>query len=405
MSNIKISLIGDIVVPSSPVKIDYTLNPLFIANLEAPIGTDEELSIPLRPKSGSVLRSYKIPEEFQGGVFSLANNHMMDFGFDGVQLTQKTCNQLKINSIGAGKNLQDSRIPHIVQSGDVRIGILARCETQFGNATHDRGGVAPLDPTIYGAISKLKQETDIVVVSIHGAAELCPWPSPKWQDLLRSFIDAGASLVHGHHAHIPQGYEEYNGGLIFYGLGNFLVDPNNWRDVPNALWSIVGEVSFCKKGIKQFNIKTSTIKEGQKVTVCESDAGEFAAHQEYISMINNPLNNRNLLEGLWQEFSIRMYRTWNEKWLGFDSMIGWGKLKRRFSHLVKNRINNNAQRDLLKNVSASQMDYLLWYHLLACESHCDSIVTALGVLGSELDDKRTSETKGLADKLMSWSIY
>jgi poly-gamma-glutamate synthesis protein (capsule biosynthesis protein) len=118
----------------------------------------------------------------------------------------------------------------------LRIGVLGRCETQFGIALQ-RPGAAALDPTLYESIRKLKSEVDVVVLSVHGAAEMVPWPSPQWQDLLRSFVDCGADIVHGHHSHIPQGYEVYQGKIIFYGLGNFLVNPADWltHNTPDIL--------------------------------------------------------------------------------------------------------------------------------------------------------------------------
>ena len=54
-----------------------------------------------------------------------------------------------------------------------------------------------------------------VIVSVHAAIEDSPWPSPYIRELYHSFIDAGATVVHGHHLHVPQGYETYDEGVIF----------------------------------------------------------------------------------------------------------------------------------------------------------------------------------------------
>ena len=57
-----------------------------------------------------------------------------------------------------------------------------------------------------------------------------------------------------------------------------------------------------------------------------------------------------------------------------------------------------------KQGSPSQWDYLLWHHMFSCESHRDSLATALGILGGELEDMRTEQTRYLADKMMPWSV-
>jgi poly-gamma-glutamate synthesis protein (capsule biosynthesis protein) len=374
------------------------------ANLEGPV-TQEDVGV---KKAGPNLKiSYNQLDLLKSRdiIMSLANNHIMDYGKQGLLDTIKACEKAHIAVTGAGVDLCSAQRPVLIRNNDISIGIIGCCETQFGNATEWQAGVHPVCPKIYRQIQELRGEVDLVIISIHGAAEMCPWPSPQWQDLLRSFIDAGATIVHGHHSHIPQGYEEYQKGLILYGLGNFLADPARWRNIPNSMWSIICDMTLSKNGIEKYHIKTAAIEDNENIVVRETNDKETSVYKEYLSKANYPLKNRKILTGLWQESSIRMYHLWNAKWLGFEKKIV--KLEARD---VLRILGHNVKKLLfLKHYNSKQMspvsqsNLLHWYHLFACESHRESISAALGVLGGELEDMRTDETCALADQMMPWS--
>lgn len=375
----EMTLIGDVVTPSDGVVLNFNFSGRVLGNLETPVCSEKKTR---RPKAGPHLVSYAIPSIFQGGIVSLANNHAMDYGEEGLQDTMLACQSLNIATVGAGQTLEVARRPLIFKIGDVRIGVLARCEAQFGAATLWRPGVAVLDTKIYADIGHLKRDVDIVIISIHGAAEMSPWPSPQWQSLLRSFIDAGATVVHGHHAHVPQGYEEYHNGLIFYGLGNFIVNPKDWGNIPNALWSVMSNIVFSQKGIEEHHVKAVTIKNGEKVEIDEGTEDESIDHKRYLEKACLCLSNERLLLGLWQEVSMKLYCKWYAHWLGF-------KTKTIMYRFIRRAID-------------PRYDNLRLYHLFACDSHRDAIATALGLLSGESDDLRTGETEALVNEMAPW---
>ncbi len=191
--------------------------------------------------------------------------------------------------------------------------------------------------------------------------------------------------------------------MPFYVLGNFLVEPARWSDTPNALWSIIGDITLSTRGIGELHIKTAVIEDRECVVVRQSNDSEATLHQEYLARANYPLQNRKLLAGLWQEFSIRMYYLWNAKWLGFEPDTVRPGVKGQLRNFVRGMYGYLFRHHLGQDVSASQNNLLLWYHLFACESHRASIATALGVLSGELEDLRTDETRALADEMMPWS--
>ncbi len=360
----KILLFGDAVLGKN---IKWQIDPeasFLLFNLEAPVINKGDVAA---KKAGPHLSSLELALPGTGRipapVANLANNHIMDYGLKGLKRTLSQCRKKKVLTVGAGKNVEAARAPIVTTAGGKRIGVIGCCEEQFGIATFCRPGAAGVGPWVYSALRELSGRTDLVIVSIHGAVEMSPWPSPQWQELLRSFVDAGAGIVHGHHAHIPQGYEKYKGGLIFYGLGNFVVDPKVWPGQPNALWSVIPEIEAAG-GEWEHRINTAVISAAgeNSILVRRSNPAERSAHIKYLEICNRPLKDKKLLAALWQEVSVRMYQRYYAQYL------------------------------------STPKDFLLGYHLFACQSHREAISTALGILGGELPDLRTAETRGLADK-------
>jgi hypothetical protein len=153
----------------------------------------------------------------------------------------------------------------------------------------------------------------------------------------------------------------------------------------------------------KYQINTSVISEDDNsIFVRKGTAEEFEKHKKYLEICNKPLNDKKLLTALWQEVSVRMYYLHYAKYMNFpEGNREWQKLsirKRVKSFLVGMREGIKGKRHFL--AKSTQDELLLWYHLFACESHKDSIATALGVLGGELEDLRSEDTKILVDEMM-----
>jgi poly-gamma-glutamate synthesis protein (capsule biosynthesis protein) len=373
-----------------------------IANLEAPF-LDPSQGFPARAKAGPHLWTNCLPVADCGFVFALANNHIMDYGLEGLRATTSQLRSRGFHWLGAGENSLEAEKPLILDCGGIRYGILARCEAQFGRATLRRPGVAVLDATINSAISRLKAEADFVIVSVHAASEMCPWPSPKRQHLYRTFINAGADVVHGHHAHVPQAYEYYNGGIIFYGMGNLCVDPAIWSEHPNALWSIIAEISRTNSNLAA-RITTVSIRQYDRGIVVEASQDmQVQQHLLYLQNCSRPLADPDLLTGLWQENAMRMYELYYADWLGFRKRDNLPDIKAQFRQMVKTMLSRIRRAPAKPKGNPSQYSLLLWHVLFACESHSEAISAALGLLSGELEDLRNHETRLLADEMMPWS--
>jgi len=85
--------------------------------------------------------------------------------------------------------------------------------------------VQKLDPDqLVEAVSALKDEVDLIIVSLHWGTEYSDYPLEVQRETAHRLVDAGAKLVLGHHPHCLQGMEVYKDSLIAYSLGNFVYD-------------------------------------------------------------------------------------------------------------------------------------------------------------------------------------
>jgi len=371
---------------------------LYLANLEGPVLPAEHDLVP-QPKAGPSLFSCELPNGTGQFVFALANNHIMDYGLPGLKATLKLLDQRGFKACGAGEDVHDARRPIIVEDNGVQVGIIACCEAQFGVARRKSAGVAEFGPWVYRTIHDLCETVGAVIVSVHAAVEESPWPSPYIRDLYYSFIDAGATVVHGHHAHVPQGYEAYGNGVIFYGLGNFAVDPDKWCDYPSGMWSLAAEIDFSSKPVcwRSLTLEIRHQSGSDTIVIEESNGEEQSSHRRYLEICNHSFDNPELFDALWQEVALRAYYHHGAGYMRFSAPPQ--NVRRVQARAGMSMLKGALLNRIAPSSHPSQYDYLLWYHMIACESHRQMLATALGVLAGEIKDLRTEETRRLADEM------
>ena len=156
---------------------------------------------------------------------TMANNHILDYGIEGLSKSVEYCLSQGLDVVGVGNNLQEAeRILYLKKDGKT-VAIINCCEHEFSIATDSDAGANPLDPIRqFRAIRKAKENADYIIIIVHGGHEHYPLPSPRMVETYRFFIDVGADVVVNHHQHCYSGFEWYNGKPIFYGLGNFCFD-------------------------------------------------------------------------------------------------------------------------------------------------------------------------------------
>ncbi len=160
-------------------------------------------------------------------IVSLANNHAFDYTREAFEDTMQRLRKSGILYTGAGFDKKEAHSPATISLDDTRVGFLGYTEFLFpyAVATEERSGIT--DFTVENMrkdIEKAKKEVDVLVVTFHYGDEYEKKPNTRQKEVSRKAIDYGADIVIGHHPHVTQPVENYNGGYIAYSLGNFIFD-------------------------------------------------------------------------------------------------------------------------------------------------------------------------------------
>jgi len=191
---------------------------IVFCNMEAPLIMSSDNNKKSFEGNPAVLQLMKI---LNISVVSIANNHMLDHGLDGLNATACLLDENGFCRIGSRQD-EISNIGWIERKG-MKIAFAAF------NAIYDH----PEDTTLATCESKIlfdtldqikKHSADLILFSIHWGNEYVTWPSLSQVDLAHELIDKGVNVIIGHHPHVVQPIEKYNRGIILYSLGNFLFD-------------------------------------------------------------------------------------------------------------------------------------------------------------------------------------
>jgi poly-gamma-glutamate synthesis protein (capsule biosynthesis protein) len=169
---------------------------------------------------------------------SLANNHVLDWGYAGLSETLDTLNNVNIQTAGAGRNIAEAGAPAVLPvAGAGRVLVFAFGLTSSGiplnwAAGKDRAGVNLLPDLsnksarrIHKKIQEVKRAGDIAMVSIHWGGNWGYDISPRQTRFAHRLIDdGGVDIIHGHSSHHVKAVEVYRDRLILYGCGDFLND-------------------------------------------------------------------------------------------------------------------------------------------------------------------------------------
>lgn len=159
-------------------------------------------------------------------IASTANNHSRDCGAHGVEFTVAWLRSHGIQPLGTSESAEETHRGVILERNGVKFGFLGYTfDQQNGNWRDLDPRIAMADPaTVCRDVTELRKRADVVVVSMHHGVEYKTKPLPAQVEFAHAAIDAGATLVIGHHPHVIQPYEIYKGGIIFYSLGNLVFD-------------------------------------------------------------------------------------------------------------------------------------------------------------------------------------
>lgn len=167
-------------------------------------------------------------------VMSVATNHIKDCGimkswceytfFD----TLENLRRVDIQPVGAGKNLDQALEPVVMEVNGVRFSFVSLGDSKLSPvvfAADDHPGIAHLnEENMRAAIAAAKEVSDVVIALPHWGSEDILLPNWIQREQAAYTVDAGADLVVGNHTHVVQAYQELDGVMVFYGLGNFVFD-------------------------------------------------------------------------------------------------------------------------------------------------------------------------------------
>lgn len=339
-----------------------------IFNLEGPI-TDIDKPI---IKSGPVLKastkSWEGIKELKPDLISLANNHILDQGKEGLRDTITLIKKDGIKYIGAGDCLEEARKAVVLKKNGIRIGVYACAEHEFTIAGKAYAGANPFDALDSpDFILELKRQVDMVIVLYHGGRERYRYPSPYIQRVFRKLAEKGADIVISQHTHCIGCMEQYKDSFLIYGQGNFIFCRENSEAFNTGLFLEI-EVIRCKeeKLRKIINFYPLEVVDEYKVRIMRNtDAQDILSGFQARSM---DITKEGFVESNFQKYAKKSFSQYGKFFLG-QSIEG-----------VILRILNKISEDLANEYLAKIIYKKDREHILntfQCEAHCEMVQYAL----------------------------
>lgn len=249
---------------------------LLFCNLEAIISEKKRTSI-YKKSFKAPLESVEALKHAGFNTISMANNHIMEHGKETFLNTRKL---LEINKI---KTIQN---PLIVNKNGVKIAFLSYAKTNDKNPLYERYNLNK----VICDIKKIKNKVHHTIVSLHWGDEYVTQPGPEQIKQAYQIIDAGASIILGHHPHVIQPVEIYKNKVIAYSLGNFVFD-QKWVEKTNTGAILLCDIS--KKAIENIRIyKTKINKDFQPEVLDEVMPQRPTILKNYKQIVKKALINK-----------------------------------------------------------------------------------------------------------------
>ncbi len=278
--------------PWEKVKTYFTEDDLTIVNLETSITNGGKKWPNKQYNFRSSPMTPKVMKESGIDVVTLANNHVLDYGYDGFIDTLNNLDKYEIKYTGAGKNKKEAVKGIVAEENGVKIGIVAYSrvipESKWYANDKRPGVLSGYDPYVdemCKKIQEMRKNTDIVVLSIHWGVERSTAPRAQEIKLAKKAIDNGADVVMGHHPHVLQGIQVYKGKPIFYSLGNFVF--NSTSELSKK--TMIGQVVIKNKKIERVNIIPCKIVNSRPIPLEGKDKVEAIS---YINGLSKGFNTK-----------------------------------------------------------------------------------------------------------------
>ena len=291
------------------------------------------LETPVAPNHGHGSKPFlfnapaALPEALKASgikIVSFANNHAMDQGWAGFAETRDQLRQAGLLFSGTSDNAATAWQPVFTEANGIKVGWLGMTRWLNGNRNPDdpnqphanffpypgeAGGAPGADEaTVLNAIQAARAQCDLLVVSVHWGIEYAPAPRPEDVDLAHKMLEAGASVIVGHHPHVLQPIETYRtqdgrNTVIFYSLGNFLsnqsrtyIDGLNPDSQGDPRDEMIGMFSAVRRDYGPAGIRVELGRVGMLPVWEENNRNEIAAGREKTPVIRPILIDREIPE-------------------------------------------------------------------------------------------------------------
>jgi poly-gamma-glutamate capsule biosynthesis protein CapA/YwtB (metallophosphatase superfamily) len=221
-------------------------------NLEAPFSdrgrpVEAGMVFKAEPEMVEALRAAGID------IVSTANNHARDCGGHGIEFTLDWLEKNNIETVGTARTAELAHAGTILECNRVGFGFLAYTYDQSnGNHADQDDRVAMMDrDAMVNDVERLLKRADVVIVSMHAGTEYKQKPNAQQREFAHAAIDAGASVVAGHHPHVTQPVESYGKGVVFYSLGNLAFDQFQRKETQRGL---IADVRFDGKRLASYGV-------------------------------------------------------------------------------------------------------------------------------------------------------
>ncbi len=164
-------------------------------------------------------------DDYGFNYFTLANNHFTDQGTKGVEETRRNLQALDFYFSGSPDAQVDEYSLKIVELSGQKVALIG---LSMVYAHFDLEKAKEL-------VGLAASTTDLAIINIHWGTEYEHYFNSYQQNIGHALIDAGADVIIGHHPHVVQGMEIYQGKPIFYSLGNFIFDQYFSKDTQEGL--------------------------------------------------------------------------------------------------------------------------------------------------------------------------
>lgn len=327
-----------------------------IVNLECPLTTCKTRIRKIGPHLKAAPGTIEALTNAGFNVVTLANNHIYDYGQDGLAETLRICEDKGIDTVGAGLTLEHAQETYYKRIKGKVIAIVNFAENEFSSADRARGGASPMNiiDNVH-QITSAEEKADFVLVVVHGGHEHYHYPSERMVKQYRFYAEHGASAIIAHHTHCVSGHEVFNGVPIFYSLGNFLFDSattfSGWYEGHMVRLSIDGSVDY-------ETIPYSQCKAEARVEIYEGP--EKARMLEQIAEYSEVIQDQQRLREKWHAFV-------DENSLGYLSHLS---MMGRYQQALLRRLR-------LLTLLFNKKKLIRMQNSIRCESHRDMCLQAL----------------------------